>query len=1218
VKCEIFHWKVKKGSGKMSMRVKAVAVLMAVIFVFTSASFLLSLSFSQKSLAETLEKDLTLALDIADRLVSTQIELLKSDAFTVVERLLKSGSEEETELIMAAQIEEYPNFLSLTILDAEGIVANYGLPTCAEASYESSNYMQWAFSGKDNISTTHYDTENGNFIMHVFVPMGEDRVLSATISGMTFSDLVSGFKLWESGNIFMFDGEGAIIADRQSELVTSRFNVITDGGDNNDSANLNEFFAGALSGDQPGSGTYTFMGQKRFCVYKKVAGAAADWRIAVAAPLNESPGANVLTALAISAVIFLAAGFVFAILISGVVIKPFKKIEAQALQIKDEKKRAKLLLDSTPLACHLFDKNARFFECNEENLRLYKIDAKQEFFDNFYAFFPERQPDGRLSSEFAAEMQKKAFEDGRCVFECMQQASDGTPIPAEITLVRVKYEGEDVIAGYARDLSEQKEMSKEIEEAHQQTRLLLDAMPLACRLWNKDFEIFDCNEKNLELFQMDDKQKFMEQFFKLSPERQPDGELSREKTIAILEKVFREGKYVFEWTHLLPDGTLLPCEITLVRVKYDDDYVVAGYTRDLREHKKMMDEINEKTQSVIEANEAKSDFLANMSHEMRTPLNAVIGLSELALENKDLPEEAQASFEKIYRAGDTLLCLVNDILDISKVESGKFELLAGEYDTPSLINDTITNNILRLEEKPVEFILNIGADFPAQLYGDELRLKQILSNLLSNAFKYTQEGTVEMSIDHVRDGETVWVTAKIKDSGAGIKPENIGNLFSNYIQVDAKANRKIEGTGLGLPIAKKMAELMNGDISVESEYGKGSTFTLKVKQKYVSDSTIGAEVVENLKSFRYSDHKRRKNSKLVRVKLPYAKVLVVDDSLTNLDVAKGLMKPYEMQIDCVTSGQQAIDAISNEKVKYNAVFMDHMMPGMDGIEAAEKIRALGTEYAKNIPIIALTANAIVGNEQIFLSKGFQAFLTKPIDLLRLDAAICKWVRNKSMENEKIPADDPRQEAVAANAANAAKRNLLDRKISGIDIKAALAHFNDDADMLLYILRSFAVNTKPLLEKAASVSIETLAEYAVTVHGIKGSSRNICADAIGKQAEALEWAAKAGDYDFVEKNNPALIEAAAKLVSGLDEMLAGLDGNAEKGKKYKPDAGLLKRLSAACNCYDMNTVDEVMAELESYEYENGDDFIKWLKENIGQLNLSDVVERISDITGQESS
>jgi CheY-like chemotaxis protein len=342
--------------------------------------------------------------------------------------------------------------------------------------------------------------------------------------------------------------------------------------------------------------------------------------------------------------------------------------------------------------------------------------------------------------------------------------------------------------------------------------------------------------------------------------------------------------------------------------------------------------------------------------------------------------------------------LINDVLDISKIEAGKLELMPVQYDFASMLNDIVTLNIIRIEDKPISFKLDINENLFSTFFGDDMRIKQILNNLLGNAFKYTREGTVTLSVSCRRDGSNVWVSFTIKDTGIGISKENIEKLFADYNQVDTKANRKIEGTGLGLSITKKFAEMMDGEISVESEYGKGSIFRVCIRQEFVNDILIDKEIIENLKNFHYSDEKRHQISKrLVRPNLSYARVLVVDDFPTNLDVATGMLRKYKMQVDCVTNGRDAIKYIDVKKPIYDAIFMDHMMPEMDGVEATAAIRALGADYAKNIPIIALTANAVSGNEQMFLDSGFNAYLSKPINVMVLDTVIQQWVRDKSRE-----------------------------------------------------------------------------------------------------------------------------------------------------------------------------------------------------------------------------
>ena len=405
-----------------------------------------------------------------------------------------------------------------------------------------------------------------------------------------------------------------------------------------------------------------------------------------------------------------------------------------------------------------------------------------------------------------------------------------------------------------------------------------------------------------------------------------------------------------------------------------------------------------KTQIADESNKAKSRFLANMSHEMRTPMNVIVGLTGLMLEEENIADSLRDNLKKISIAGSTLLGLINDVLDISKIEAGRLELMPVKYEIPSLINDIITLNLIRFENKPIKFILDIKEDLPYNLYGDDLRLKQIINNILSNALKYTHEGTVTLSINCLPDcslnEDEVWLSIHVSDTGIGIRKEDISRIFTDYGQVDIRTNRAIEGTGLGLAITKRLVEMMDGVITVESEYGKGSVFRFCVRQGFVNDKIIGKETVENLQKHRYTDNKLSARNKIIRPDLSFARVLVVDDMQTNLDVAAGLLGKYKMQVDCVLSGREAIEKIRRAEPVYNAVFMDHMMPEMDGIEAAKAIRSLETDYAKNVPIIALTANAIQGTEEIFYANGFQAFIPKPIDVRQMDGVVREWIPEK--------------------------------------------------------------------------------------------------------------------------------------------------------------------------------------------------------------------------------
>ncbi|MDR2487692.1 MAG: response regulator [Clostridiales Family XIII bacterium] len=618
---------------------------------------------------------------------------------------------------------------------------------------------------------------------------------------------------------------------------------------------------------------------------------------------------------------------------------------------------------------------------------------------------------------------------------------------------------------------------------------------------------------------------------------------------------------------------------------------------DVTQYREMIRQIDQQNQHLVElreeaesASRAKSEFLANMSHEMRTPLNAIIGLSELLLDRNELDEDDSRDLAKIYSSGMNLLSLLNDILDISKIEAGKMEIHERRYDTTSLINDTMNLNRVRIGSNPIQFILDVSADLHLNLFGDELRVKQVLNNLLSNAIKYTRRGSVTWRIWSQRTEEGIRLYSSIADTGIGIKEEDMGKLFGQYDRVSMPGGSKIEGTGLGLSITRRLVQMMGGVIEVHSEFGKGSTFTFYVLQTYVDDTRIGNTIADNLKNADYIIKKHDRSKHIVRANMPYARILVVDDVPTNLDVAKGMMRGYGMTIDTATSGQEAIDMLQMPDVHYDAVFMDHMMPEMDGIEALERIRALESPaWAKDIPIIALTANALVGSQKMFLERGFQDFLSKPIDVIRLNNVLGRWVRDKEKESACLALGLGSKDSEETEETTAFRRAFGS---CPIDTERGLEQFGK-VSAFRQVIESYTKHTPDLLEMCLTPTVDNLASYAVTVHGIKGSSYGIFARKVGKAAEELEHKAKAGDFVYILTNNASFIEQVRALIVSLQEALSWSEG--DKPQKDTVDRGLAQRLIEACRRFDVDSVDEAVEEIATFSYRDAPDLSGQLKQ-----------------------
>ncbi|MCH5194262.1 MAG: response regulator [Oscillospiraceae bacterium] len=588
---------------------------------------------------------------------------------------------------------------------------------------------------------------------------------------------------------------------------------------------------------------------------------------------------------------------------------------------------------------------------------------------------------------------------------------------------------------------------------------------------------------------------------------------------------------------------------------HDDDGNVTGFALlilDVTETREYVNQLIDMQEKADKANNAKSDFLANMSHEIRTPMNAILGFAELCVR-----EQNYTYANDIKAAAKNLITIVNDILDISKIESGKMELVPSVYNTENMLREVVSIIEVQLEsKKTVELIADIDKDLPSKMYGDEIKLKQILINLLGNAVKFTKTGSITFAVREVqRTDDKICVGFRIIDTGIGIKQEDISKLFSNFQQVDSMRNREIEGTGLGLSISQKLAALMDGSITVESEYGKGSTFTVVVWQQVSSSESISPNAVFT----------RKEKEKELTLYAPEARVLVVDDNKVNLNVTSHILSSYGIKPDLADSGRAAIDKINSSY--YDLVFMDHMMPGMDGVETTGLIRSQGDAYTSDLPIVALTANAVDGAKEMFLKSGFNDFLSKPIQINRLEEILAEWLpehmvtyvkaAGKTEETVRDAQMDTLgmlgiiDDSIMEPQENEAPEENYGFSIPGINIGDGLK-LCGDMETYMSILKTYSETADECIEKIALFARERdYKNYTIEVHGLKSSSLAVGANELSEMAKQLEMAGKEENYDRITADTPALLAKYTDLLGHIRPVIAA-EEKAQSGDSDSAD------------------------------------------------------------------
>lgn len=755
------------------------------------------------------------------------------------------------------------------------------------------------------------------------------------------------------------------------------------------------------------------------------------------------------------------------------------------------------------------------------------------------------------------------------------------------------------------------------------------------------------------------------------------------------DKICQTAKAVGE------DANLLSSAMAEVRIISNDEASRAAiYIRDfagiLSEMAKKSAEVQRVNAAAAKAAEHRSDFLANVSHEMRTPLNAILGLTEMAM-HKDMSPDAKEYVHQIRSSGRHLLTIINDILDYSNIESGEMPIVEVKYEVLSLVNDAAAMVNSQIGSKDIEFTVDLSPKMPRVLIGDNVRIQQILVNLLNNAVKFTTSGHIGLKMETVpqKDG-TLHLKAEISDTGCGIKQDNIDKLFKMFRQVDTKRNRNVEGTGLGLAISRKLLTLMNGDISVRSEYGKGSTFFFELPQKpagapfeeeikqnglpayinvgnqylrrqLVKDLTaVGAKITDIsgrpaacgnsgyliVSRERYGEDARTllsSNKELRGIILsrydsleqfsetnievvhkpaysmnlyaamglcegfsrddsaeeaelsftaPEAHILIVDDNAINLSVAKGVIEPLGMQVDTAASAAECIEKVRS--CRYDIVFMDHMMPEVDGIEATHIIRDKFPAYA-NVPIIALTANVSGGAREMFLKEGMNDFIAKPIELRDMVNKIRRWLS----EEKIVPISSKKNQTQQTAAIQAESAGTFPR-IKGIDTESAMALLKNEA-----LLKSVMEQFYRSIEKNES-RIRTLwknndiKNFTIEVHALKSTAKQIGANHLSSVCALLEQAGNNHDMDFISRHTNAMLIEYLRLKQDMGKYFTEanksvyLSGYGENGKSAQAapetmapateqERDLFKEMQNALDEMDTIQIDDVLEKMSACQY-----------------------------------
>jgi len=645
------------------------------------------------------------------------------------------------------------------------------------------------------------------------------------------------------------------------------------------------------------------------------------------------------------------------------------------------------ILKSAPFGLTIFDENINIIDCNEEMLYICGA-SKQYYIKNFPEFSPEYQPDGSRSMDKALEAMKKVMTTGEVLrVEYNHKNLEGEIIPCEITMTCIETENKYLGLAFAYDLRKIKGMEIEIRKAARLNKVIIENIPIGMAIFKGNPpRVTDCNDVIVKMFDST-KEHVVERYFDdFSPEYLPGGRLALKEALNNMSRAISGEIVKTEWPHITAKGEPVPCEVTLIRVEDEDEFIGLGFLYDLRDYKELTKNLEDALVSATSASEAKSTFLSNMSHEIRTPMNAIIGMTVIGKSAEELKRKDYC-FDKIENASKHLLGVINDVLDMSKIEANKLELSREEFDFEKMLQRVMNIISFKADEKMQKLSVFIDKSIPGNLIGDDQRLAQVITNLLSNAVKFTpEEGSVKLEtrfLEKINDEYTIQIT--VKDTGIGISPEQQKKLFNSFQQADVGTSRKYGGTGLGLVISKRIVEMMGGNIELKSEINKGSAFSFTFKAKR------GQKIAHNLNE--------------AGINWSNVTIMAVDDDKEVLDYFKDVIQSFGSDCDTALNAQEALTLIGING-SYNIYFVDWKMPGVDGIALAREIKSKSKSPEQTIVIMISAAEWSTIAEEA-KKAGVDKFLSKPLfpssiaDIITESIGIDKHQEDKNIKQSEI-------------------------------------------------------------------------------------------------------------------------------------------------------------------------------------------------------------------------